>query len=279
LCQESAAVQKHSSSPSEHAADHVGRMQRPDKDIRRFSWGSDASHDDIMATCAEMAAPSRGSSASTLLQRNLEPPLRDELSAASTSDDASSAIADPLPPPLLRGIRRKTPNRRRPRTSLHPVAILPAADDASPSHPSLRAAGEPSESGSSASTRSSTTTVTISDVVAVVASESSEGVDEAARSMPSQPSPRRDASFQRWQDALRRNREANARARASEWSMRAHELRGMRLQTPPKVVPWHVEDGGASHHNLEQAIEVLSVRASVTEQMAARRMCSPRRIL
>lgn len=75
----------------------------------------------------------------------------------------------------------------------------------------------------------------------------------------------RDVSWQEWQWALKANTEANMRARARDWANRNAWLEDRRINTPSKIVPWHVSDGGPSHRNLCEAIDKLTRRVSHLE--------------
>ena len=75
---------------------------------------------------------------------------------------------------------------------------------------------------------------------------------------------RRDAPYQDWQRALRRNGTANTIARAKDWAYRSAMLSDVRNGTPSKIQPWHVNDGSYSYCNIVAAADRLNARARET---------------
>ena len=76
---------------------------------------------------------------------------------------------------------------------------------------------------------------------------------------------KRDASWKDWQWAIKANVEANCRARARDWATRRAWLEDRRINTPSKIVPWHVSDGGPSHRNMCEATDKLVTRVTHVE--------------
>ena len=152
--------------------------------------------------------------------------LQDELLRSRREDE--DLFAQPAP-----AMRRKTPNRRR--------------------------------SSEKSGLRTTPTTYGASDGMMDAEAFDCSAVGTPRPPTPPKSSPRRDATHQDWQKALKRNAEANKSARAKDWALRAERLNEVRHLTPSKIVPWHLEDGKMAHANLAQSIAEMKNRARSTD--------------
>ena len=177
-----------------------------------------------------------------------------------------------LPPPELlamRHARRKTPNRSRP--ARNKAAIDPRSSRATATSPqSSITRYRPVTSSPPGPTRLGTP-ASVNPLYNTFAREPPSCLRPDWPLRPAYPpvGSTPDAPFEDWQRALRRNAQANCDARARDWAFRASYLTDVRLMTPSKVVPWHVDDGEPSHRKLAGAIECLSTRSSELEATAA----------
>lgn len=152
--------------------------------------------------------------------------LQDELLRSRREDE--DLFAQPAP-----AMRRKTPNRRR--------------------------------SSEKSGLRTTPTTYGASDGMMDAEAFDCSAVGTPRPPTPPKSSPRRDATHQDWQKALKRNAEANKSARAKDWALRAERLNEVRHYTPSRIVPWHLEDGKMAHANLAQSIAEMKNRARSTD--------------
>ena len=198
-------------------------------------------------------------------------------------DESSTAETMGLPSAMRQ--RRKTPNRRRPPTACEGIQTL------RPQLSGIPAVRE-SANGSTSSLRRSRAVAAAPSYGWPIWSPALDGRHPAPVS-PQAPScmrrdrpprfprqsgglagnscvlPERDASYQAWRQALRRNAAANNAARAKDWAARRQALKQMRLATPSRVVPWHVSDGSLSHVSLVAATADLCLRTQSTRTVPA----------
>ena len=207
-------------------------------------------------------------------RKEVAPPAQPtEASPRSSRATIPHAHTTATPPPkklmAMTHARRKTPNRSRP--ARNKAAIDPASPRATATSPQTSTTRYREVTESPPGPTRLGTPASVNPLYNRFATEPPSCLRPAWPLRPAYPpaGPTQDTPFKDWQRALRRNAQANCDARARDWAFRASYLADVRLMTPSKVVPWHVDDGEASHRKLAAAVESLAIRSSATHATPA----------
>jgi hypothetical protein len=168
--------------------------------------------------------------------------LRDELHSYRADEGLTS------PPPTA--VRRKTPNRSRPRPGTSRERTPPTTPRERVDDPTTR----PTVSWSMGAREEVMSHWVPSEERRVTRPMSDEGTTWARH---------RGAPYRELQRAMRRHADAAAAARHRDWASRARSLEELRCSAPPRVVPWAQEGEFAG------AIQMLCARARDAEQAPA----------